>query len=155
MRAISGKKKTAEKSPNTLRRNGLLAKIHVAKRDLGLAAAAYRDILGVYGVASAAALSVAEMEDLVDHFVSLGFAPKSSKPGWNAEGRRRMVAALQDRIRQESSRMENADLRLSGIVRRMGGVDDLRFCRSVARLKRILKVISIYRKRDEDEKEVS
>jgi len=162
MKAIPGGGKSAtrtpgKKSPNMLQRqrksvlqrqrNGLLAVVHIAKQQLGLDDAAYRDVLKFYGVSSSAAMSIAELEDLVGYFESRGFKKKVSDPGGGA-GRQRMVEALQDRIREEAASLENGESRLSGIVKRVANVDDLRFCRNVAKLKQILKIIGLYRKKE-------
>lgn len=148
MKALNG---SGKKSPNALQRqrNGLLAIVHIAKKDLGMDDAAYRDVLGFYGVSSSAALSISELEDLVDHFQSLGFkvqrfAGRAFQPAEN--GRRRMAQALHARIWEEALGLVNGEKRLAGIVKRVANVDDLRFCRNVGKLKRILKIITVYRK---------
>lgn len=145
MKTISG---GGKKSPNVLQRqrNGLLAIVHIAKKDLGLDDAAYRDMLGFYGVSSSAALSIPELEDLVDHFESLGFKVQRSKV--QGSGKRRIAEALHARIWEEALALENGEKRLTGIVKSVANVDDLRFCRNVGKLKRILKIIKVYKKQE-------
>lgn len=148
MKVING---AGKKSPNRLQRqrNGLLAIVHIAKKDLGLDDAAYRDVLGFYGVSSSAALSISKLEDLVDHFQSLGFRVRRSKVrGSRDEGRRRVAEALHERIREEAARLENGEARLAGLVKKVAHVDDLRFCRNVGKLKQILKIITVYQKQE-------
>jgi len=148
MKAISG---SGKKSPNRIQkqRNGLLAIVHIAKQELGMDDAEYRDVLGFYGASSSAALSIPELEDLVDHFESLGFRKKVSGVRSQDKGRRRMAEALHERIREEAAKLENGDARLAGLVKTIARVDDLKFCRNIGKLKQILKIITVYRKQEE------
>lgn len=60
-------------------RNPLLAKIHIAKKDLGLDDDTYRDLLEQrYSRRSSARLSDAQLIDLIGHFKNQGFKPKGS-----------------------------------------------------------------------------
>ena len=59
-------------------RRALLAKVHLAQKDLGLKDDVYRDVLEeLTGHRSAADCTVAELENLVAHFRAKGFVPKS------------------------------------------------------------------------------
>jgi len=65
-------------------RNNMLAKIHLAKRDLGLSDADYRHVLSVLFGADEARLSAAKLDDrelhqLLDHFRSKGWAPAGGR----------------------------------------------------------------------------
>ncbi len=68
-------------------RRSLLAKVHIAKKDLGLDDAAYRAVLARHGVESSKDLDVKGMEKLLTHFERLGWVstPKQAKPRINAE----------------------------------------------------------------------
>ena len=55
-------------------RRGLLAKIHIAKKDLGLDDEAYRDVLAAHGVESSKNLDTKGLEKLLAHFEKLGWA---------------------------------------------------------------------------------
>lgn len=147
MKTVSG---SGKKSPNRLQRqrNGLLAIVHIAKKDLGLDDTAYRDVLGFYGVASSAALSISELEDLVDHFQGLGFRKKVSGVRCQEKGRQRMAEALHERIRTEAAKLENGEARLKGLVKKIANVDDLRFCRNTNKLKQILKIICVMQEKE-------
>lgn len=138
MKAIAG---GGKKSPNRLQkqRNGLLALVHIAKKDLGLSDVEYREILMQRGVGSAAALSILELEDLVRHFKSLGFKPKSKSKKPSAKDQ---AAALRARIEAEAEELDNSQDRLKGLVKKIAEVDDLKFCHDVTKLKIILSVIS-------------
>lgn len=146
MRTVNGGKK----SPNRLQghrgrmlnkqRNGLLAIVHIAKQDLGLDDDTYRDVLANWGVKSSAAMSVQELSELVGHFCSLGFRV-CSKSNTRNQGQ---ADALHARIRQEAARLDNGDARLAGLIKAKAGVDDLRFCRDVEKLKQILRILKIF-----------
>jgi hypothetical protein len=63
------------------RRKRLLAKIHIAKKELGLGDDTYRDVLEkVTGKRSASGCTDRELGAVMDHFKSLGFVPRA---GWN------------------------------------------------------------------------
>lgn len=148
MKAIPG---GGKKSPNRIQkqRNGLLAIVHIAKQNLGMDDATYRDLLLNWGVKSSAALSISELEDLVDHFQSLGFRVQRSKvQGSRDQGRGRMAEALHERIREEAAKLEKGEARLTGLVKKIANVDDLRFCRNTAKLKQILKIITVYQRQE-------
>jgi phage gp16-like protein len=116
------------------RRRALLAKAHIAKKDLCLDDALYRDILKIeFGVDSAAELSNDELEQLVARFEAKGWRAKS--------GTRSQVEALKERIGQELLHSEFTERRLRGLVRKICSVDDLRFCHDARRLKRLLAAI--------------
>lgn len=60
---------------------GMLAKIHIAKKELGFDDDAYRDILQTrYKKDSAAKLTRFEAEDLIKHFQGQGFKVKRTTP---------------------------------------------------------------------------
>lgn len=63
-------------------RRALLAKVHLAKKDLRLDDDTYRDILErITGRRSSAECSVGELENLVAHFRAQGFVPKAVAGG--------------------------------------------------------------------------
>ena len=159
MKALNGAKQTAgKKSPNKIQRqrNGLLAIVHIAKKDLGLDDAEYMETLGVYGVSSAGAMSVPELEDLVDYFGSLGFKKKAVGQAFQPadKGRQRMAQALHARIWEEALGLDNGEKRLAGLVKKIANVDNLRFCRNVAKLKQILKIVCVMREKEKEGEQV-
>lgn len=137
MKAIKGKGK---KSPNRFQkqRNGLLGKVHIAKKQLGIDDGLYRTILREeFGVESAAALAIGELEALVKRFESKGWRGRTGR----GEGGRAQVEALKERVGQEVLHSELTPARLRGLVRKICKVDDLRFCSDPAVLKRLLAAI--------------
>ncbi len=144
MKALKG---GGKKSPNRFKqqRNGLLGIVHIAKDQLGLSRVEYEDILSRYRVTSAAAMSVPELENLVKYFETLGFKKKPGSVGpkrWKLQNTNQ-VQALQDRIRSTVQDMENGEARMTGLVKAKCGVDDLRFCRDVGKLKQVLRVMTL------------
>jgi phage gp16-like protein len=69
-------------------RKSLLAKIHIAKKQLGLDDATYRSILARFRVESSRDLDAKGLEKLVDHMARLGAeftsATPKAKPGYQA-----------------------------------------------------------------------
>lgn len=66
---------------NDAKRRGLLAKIHIAKKEMGLSDPEYRVIVAATTEAeSCKDLSVEEMEAVLDRFQRLGWQPKTRDP---------------------------------------------------------------------------
>ena len=133
-----------KKSPNRLQqqRNGLLALVHIAPKDLGMTEEERLSALERYSVTSSGALSIPELEQLLKYFESKGFVKKPAAKGQRSEVGGQ-VTALQDRIRSIVQDMENGEARMTGLVKAKCGVDDLRFCRDVKKLKQVLRVMTL------------
>jgi hypothetical protein len=129
------------------RRNGLLALVHIAKKELALRDDEYRDVLKYWGVKTSAQMSVPELEDLVEYFESLGFKKKVSADRDLGSGVGQ-ITALRERIRAEAGKLNNGEQRLKGLVKKIAKADDLTSCRDVKKLKQILKVIHLLQKRE-------
>ena len=113
-----------------------LAKIHIAKTQLGIDDGAYRDMLWTLGrVRSSADLDYAGRQRVLEHLKKCGFQPKPPAPerpkdpmwGWvnnAAQDRqptlRKIAVMLKDRDREKAY----AD----GIAKRMFGIDLVEFC---------------------------
>jgi len=80
----------------------LLAKVHIARRELKITLEEYLNILGrSFGVGSAACLSNNELERLVDLFIGMGWRPRSPVLG-NLEDSsrgRELIESWQERVR--------------------------------------------------------
>jgi len=64
---------------STAHRNGMLAKIHIAKKDLGLSDEDYRAMLdNLYGVDSSARLNGRQLHDLLGHLTNRGFTGRKA-----------------------------------------------------------------------------
>ena len=122
-------------------RRGLLAKVHIAIKDLCINDDTYRDILRrEFGVASAAALSNRELESLVRYFQSKGWSPKQGKSQPD------QVGALRERALGLKAQMRMSNMRFSRLCRRICGTDRLEWCREVSKLKRLLAVMEKIRR---------
>lgn len=139
MKVIQGKEKPAQNAE----RNGLLAKIHIAKKQLGIDDDHYEAVLKRYKVDSAADLTVPQMEAVVKFFKSLGFKPLHAR--WYKKSKERnkdsQIVALWKRARELAAGLEGGTTRLQGLVRKVCGVEALEWCRDEAKLERLLKIL--------------
>ena len=129
------------------RRHKLLALVHIAKDEIPLSDAEYRDVIAYWGVESSADMSIAELEELVKYFESLGFKKKMTDPRDPVPGTGQ-VRALQERVRKEASKLNNGEERLQGLVKKIAKQNDLRSCRNIKKLKQLLKVIRLLQNRE-------
>ena len=128
------KKQSNAKPKNTSLRRALLAKVHIAKKELGLDDDLYRIILSdEFGVESAKNLSNAELGQLINRFETKGWRPRT--------GTKSQVEALKERIGQEILYSNFTERRMRGLVRKICKVDDLRFCHDARALKRLLAAL--------------
>jgi hypothetical protein len=129
------------------RRHKLLALVHIAKQQIPLSDAEYRDVIAYWGVGSSADMSIAELEELVTYFESLGFKKKMTDPRDPGPGTGQ-VRALQERVRKEALKLNNGEERLKGLVKKIAKQNDLRSCRNMKKLKQLLKVIRLLQNRE-------
>ena len=129
------------------RRNGLLALVHIAKKEIPLSDDEYRDVIAYWGVRSSADMSILELEELVKYFESLGFKKKVSDPRDPGSGVGQ-IKALQERIRAEAKKLSNGEQRLKGLVKKIAKADDLKACRNIKKLKQVLKVVRLLQDRE-------
>lgn len=120
----------------------LIKLIHVARRDLAMEEDSYRAILRAKtGHASTADCNVVELERVIDHMKKAGFKVRQpNKPG--ASRRPLSTADLDSKIRavwlqlHQLGAIGNPDeSALAAYVKRVAGVDDLRFLRGQAAVK--------------------
>lgn len=136
---------------------GMLAKIHIAKKELGWSDDMYRDILQArYKKDSSAKLTRFEGEDLLGHFKGLGFKVRRSGnrgdtiPNQTAESGHvpsipssprpfktsatyerpmaRKVVAIWVNLALSGKLRNSSDVALQSYVKRMTGVDNLAWC---------------------------
>ena len=138
-------KQTADKLQE--RRNGLLALVHIAKKEIPLSDDEYRDVIAYWGVRSSADMSIPELEELVKYFEILGFKKKVSDPRDPGSGVGQ-IKALQERIRSEAEKLSNGEQRLQGLVKKIAKANDLKACRNVKKLKQVLKVVRLLQDRE-------
>ena len=117
-------------------RKGLLAKVHIAKKELGLDDPTYQSILfRGFGKISAARLANPELEHLVKHFESCGWVPRRRK------GKEGYIAALRERVDRVAKEIPLADRRLRGLCRFICATDDPAWCRDTEKLRRLLAAL--------------
>lgn len=122
-------------------RRGLLAMVHIAKKDLGLEESEYEMILRGFKVASSGELSIPALERLVKYFNRLGWKPVRSirkKHPADADAR---LGALRERCVEVAKSIDNGEKRLAGLAAKICGVTSLTWCRSAAKLERLLAVL--------------
>lgn len=141
MKAIKGKAR-GRADHYAQQRRGLLAKVHIAIKDLGILEEDYRDMLErEFFVTSAAALSLDELERLVARFEDCGWRPRGSRGGTTRGAAQRQAEALRKRALALASGIENGDKRFQGMVRKICGVERIEWCQDTARLKRLLAAL--------------
>jgi hypothetical protein len=122
------------RSPDAQRR-GLLAKIHIAKKQMRVDDETYHTFLKMnFGVASARALDLSKLEWIVNHFESCGWIAR------RASGKPTEVLALRDRVSGLALKMPGGPARFRGLSRAICGVDSPVWCSDPAKLKRLLAV---------------
>lgn len=126
------------------RRNALLAKVHIAKKELGIEDADYRAILKrEFGKYSAKDLTELELGYLVDYFREHGWQnPKRKAQSDQCE-------ILRARAWELAGKIENGRVRLKGLTKKILKVDRLEWARDVGRLKRLLAVLENIKREEE------
>jgi phage gp16-like protein len=106
----------------------MLAKIHIAKKDLGLDDDTYRAMLdNLYDVDSSAKLSPKQLDDLLGHMTSRGFTARKkgdAAPSDNAKARAPMIAKI-GALLTELGQIEGRHVPWTyavGILKRQSGV---------------------------------
>lgn len=119
-------------------RQGLLAKIHIAKKDMGLTDDQYEAMLSGMKVKSAKDLTILQLEKLVQYMMHYGWRPGKSRKPKTVDAQ---INALKGRVQEASLGIPNGQERLPGLIRKICGVDSLIWCRNVNKLERLLAVI--------------
>lgn len=123
-------------------RNGLLAMVHIAKKDLSLNPGEYEAILGGFKVKSSRELSIPQLERLTKYLQKLGWKPLARRHKARPDDDRERLAALRDRVLVEAGMLKNREARLPGLIKKICGVDNLNWVKSAAKIRRLLVVIS-------------
>ena len=123
-------------------RRGLLAKVHIARNQLGLDEETYREILrNAFGVETAADLAVPDLERLVAMFKNLGWVPQRLYRD-DRRPKDTQLIALRQRITAVTAAVDNGRSRLSGLSRKICGVDNPAWCGDPERLKGLLAALT-------------
>jgi phage gp16-like protein len=130
-------------------RQGLLAKIHIAKKDMGLTDDQYEAMLSGMKVKSAKELTIPQMEKLILYMKHYGWRPGKARKPKPVDAQ---IAALKDRVREASLEIAGGQDRLPGLIKKICGVDSLIWCKSVNKLERLLAVLGKIREEEYDKK---
>jgi phage gp16-like protein len=128
-------------------RRGLLAMIHIAKKDLGLNEGEYEMILRGFRVASSGELNIPQLERLVKYLKRLGWKPVRSRRKKPAPADARL-AALRERCVEVAKSMDNGEKRLAGLAAKICGFASLTWCRDAAKLERLLAVLGSIKEKE-------
>jgi len=119
-------------------RLALLAKVHIAKKELNIEDEDYRAILErEFGKRSARDCTQMELEYLVDYFREKGWSPNGKRKTDNGQ----QCEALRARVYEIAGKIENGQARLKGLARKILGVDSIAWSRDVGKLRRLLAVL--------------
>lgn len=142
---FAGYRPTGQRPPlrdaaEAAQRRGLLAKVHIAKKDMGLNSGEYEAILAGFRVASAGELSVPQLERLVKYLEKLGWK-QVRRLRRKASDRELRLDALRRRCVEIARTIDNGERRLAGLALKICGVSSLTWCRDAAKLERLLAVL--------------
>ena len=127
------------------RRNALLAKVHIAKKELNIEDEDYRVILErEFRKDSARDLTDLELGYLIDYFRQHGWQTRNPQPA--TRNPINQIEHLRARAYEIAAKIENGEVRLKGLARKMLGVDSIAWCRDVKRLQRLLAVLEKIKK---------
>ena len=120
-----------------------LAIVHVAKHKTGMTDEEYRELLsGRFGVETSKNLTLAQLDELLDHFEKLGFKNKSKRYSKPAEAKKRLVA----KVKAIQADVGLNDAYLDGIARRIAKVDSWIWA-SPDQLRKIVAALTYHQKR--------
>lgn len=122
---------------DTIRRR-LLVHIHIAKRDLEMTDEHYRIMLeSLFGISTAAALSIQQLNYVVDVFKQMGWRP------YYVDFKKKdiMVGILRKRAIEIAAQIPNGEKRLQGLTKSICRVEKLEWCKDEAKLKKVLAAI--------------
>ena len=118
-------------------RRGLLAKVHIAKKQLGLNSGEYEMILRGFKAASAGDLPIPELEKLVKLLKHYGFRPVKVG-GRSVDESPEQLDALRKRVAEVAGGITDGARRLPGLTKKFCGVVPLPWCRDAQKLRRLL-----------------
>ena len=124
--------KKAVKKEKPDQRRGLLAAVHIGKSRHGLEEDTYRGLLKEeFGQDSAGNLTIRQLKHLLGIFGAWGFSRPDAK----------QAAALRERAREIAARLDQGEVRLQGLTKKICGVASLKWCHDVGKLENLLAVL--------------
>ena len=140
------KKNESSELDNPKTRKKLLAKVHIAKKDLDWSEKQYRLVLSAaFGAPTASALSNDQLQELLGYFISkYGWQPRKEK----GKGESFQVSALQKRAIEFADQIPGGKERVQGLCRKFCEVDRIEWCHSAAKLKRLLAAMGNIKRKE-------
>jgi hypothetical protein len=129
-------------------RRGLLAMVHIAKKDLALNESEYETILQGFNVGSSGELTIPQLERLVKYLKRLGWKPVRSRLRKRSVNANERLDALRLRAVDIARDMENGEKRLMGLATTICGAASLTWCRDAAKLTRLLAVLESIKEKE-------
>jgi phage gp16-like protein len=126
-------------------RRGLLAKIHVAKKQMQLNEGEYEMILSSFKVGSAADLTLVQLEQMVKLLKHYGWKEIKGQ-GTRCKDQGARIKALRKRCVEAAGMLDNGEKRLAGLALKICGTSQLPWCRDAAKLERLLAVLEKIKK---------
>jgi phage gp16-like protein len=139
--APTGARPPLRNASEEAQRRGLLAMVHIAKKDLGLNEGEYEMILRGFKAASSGELAIPQLERLVKYLQRLGWKPVRSRVKKRPADADARPAALRERCVEIAKTLDNGEKRLAGLAGKICGVATLAWCRDAAKLERLLAVL--------------
>jgi phage gp16-like protein len=134
-----GKRPELRSAAEERQRRGLLAKVHIAKQQMGLNEGEYEMILRGFKVASAAHLTIAQLENMVKLLKHYGWKPaRTLRKKAPAENR---LQALRARCVAEAALIPDGERRLAGLAQKICGTAQLAWCHDAGKIERLLAVL--------------
>ncbi len=146
--APTGARPYLQNATEKAQRNGLLAMVHIAKKDLMLRDDEYEMILQGFKVASSGELDVPQLERLVKYLKKLGWKPVRSRRKKKAAPADARLAALRTRCVEVAKTLDNGEKRLAGLATKICGFSSLTWCRDAAKLERLLAVLGSIKEKE-------
>jgi len=129
-------------------RRGLLAMVHIAKKDLALNEGEYEMILRGFRVASSGELNIPQLERLVKYFKRLGWKPVRSRRKKRSADDGLRLDALRRRCVEIAKTMDNGEKRLAGLAEKICGFASLTWCRDAAKFERLLAILGSIKEKE-------
>jgi phage gp16-like protein len=129
-------------------RKGLLAKIHVAKKQMGLSDGEYEMILRSFRATTAASLTIRQLEHMVKLLKHYGWKPAKRRSSPDSPER---LQALRMRCRFLAAQLKGGDKRMPGLIKKICGVETLEWCRDYQKLTRLLAVLEKIARQEQKE----
>lgn len=133
-------------SPEARQRRGLLAMVHVAKKQLGLSDDEYEMFLTSFKVDSAGSLSIRQLENMVELLKHHGWKHKKSRKAKDRDDR---LSALRRRCVEIAQAMENGEKRMAGLAAKICGVATIAWCKDADKLERLLAVLGSIKEKEQ------